>query len=274
MVKEQQVGSVFADMEKIPPAMHAMLLGALEAMAAHPEIRRVRAIAHDELRPAPGLRLLDAGCGVGEIARGLAADVGPTGEVVALDLSAATVAAAAARHDGSAVRYVQGDVAALDFPDATFDGIRTERVLQHVADPDAVIAELIRVTRPGGRVCLVDTDWDSLAVDGVDVDLVAAVRAHAYSYVMNHHRSMGRTLRGRLVRAGLTDISATPVTCLFADPESAAVVVPIINPGVPADTGMVPVELRRPWFAAIADSGARGDFLAVLTIWVVAGTKN
>jgi hypothetical protein len=91
---------------------------------------------------------------------------------------------------------------------------------------------------------------------------------------MNHHRSMGRTLRGRLVRAGLTDISATPVTCLFADPESAAVVVPIINPGVPADTGMVPVELRRPWFAAIADSGARGDFLAALTIWVVAGTKN
>jgi hypothetical protein len=93
--------SVFAAMDQMPDHMHTMLLGTLEGMTTHAEIRRVRRIAHDAQRPAPGQRLLDAGYGLGEVARSLAADVGPTGEVLAHDPSVATVAAAASRHDGS-----------------------------------------------------------------------------------------------------------------------------------------------------------------------------
>lgn len=274
MVQEPLERSAFAAPDALPAHVHAMLLGALDAMAAHPEIGRVRQAALDALRPAPGQYLLDAGSGLGEVARGLAAGGGATGQVVALDVSTATVAAAEARHDGSAVHYVTGDVAKLNFPDATFDGVRSERVLQHVSDPDAVIAELIRVTRPGGRICLVDTDWDSLAFDGVPDDLTAAVIAHFSEWVIRRDgRRMGRTLRGRLVRAGLTDLSATPVTCVFTDPDSAAVVLPMVNPKVPPEAGFLPGPIRQPWFAAIDDAGRRGDFLAVLTIWVAAGTR-
>jgi SAM-dependent methyltransferase len=273
MVQESVGRSPFATLDTLPPAMHAMLLGALEGMAAHPEMRRVRRTAHDALRPAPGQRLLDAGCGLGEVARELAIDVGPGGEVVALDLSAAIVAAAEARHDGSAVRYVAGDVAALDMADATFDGIRTERVLQHVADPDAVIAELVRVTRPGGRVCLVDTDWESLAFDGVPGDLAEAVVGDFAGRISPQQRGMGRTLRGRLVRAGLSDVSAVPVPLSLDDPASAAVVLPMVNPLVPPEAWTIPGDVREAWFAAVDAAGDRGDFLAILTIWVVAGTR-
>jgi SAM-dependent methyltransferase len=273
MVQESVDRSPFSALDTLPPGMHALLLGALEAMAGHPEMRRVRRVAHEALRPAPGQRLLDAGCGLGEVARELAADVGPGGEVVALDLSAATVAAAEARHDGSAVRYVTGDVAALDVADATFDGIRTERVLQHVADPDAVIAELVRATRPGGRVCLIDTDWESLAFDGVPDDLLPAVVGDFDRRISRQQRGMGRTLRGRLVRAGLCGVSAEPVTLLFGDPASAAVVLPMVNPLVPREAWRISDDVRQAWFAAVAAAGDRGDFLAVLTIWVVAGTR-
>jgi ubiquinone/menaquinone biosynthesis C-methylase UbiE len=95
-------------------------------------MRRVRRVAQDALRPAPGQRLLDAGSGGGDVARSLAALVGPAGEVVAVDYSAVTIAAARARHDGSAVRYLTGDVSALDLPDDSFDGVWCERVLQAV----------------------------------------------------------------------------------------------------------------------------------------------
>lgn len=71
-----------------------------------------------------------------------------------------------------------GDIGSLDFPDARFDGVRTERVLQHLGEPDAAVAELARVTRPGGRVCLIDTDWQSAAMDGLPNDLVTAVMHH------------------------------------------------------------------------------------------------
>ena len=249
-----------------------MLLAALEAMGRHPEIRRVRRIALRALRPAAGARLLDAGSGAGDVARWLAAEVGPAGEVIALDYSAATIAAALRRHDGSNVRYRTGDVCAMDLPTDSVDGVWCERVLQHVDDADAAIAELIRVTRAGGRICLVDTDWASLAFDGVPAGLADTVLAHMHGRFTPVQRDMGRTLRRRLVGAHLTDVCATPVTCLFGDPSSAAVVLPMVNPMVPEQAWMTPPGLRDEWFGYVDAAGARGDFLAVLTIWVVAGT--
>ncbi len=262
----------FADIDGMPPAQAEMLIGALEAMAHHPEIRRVRRAAREALRPAPGQRLLDAGSGSGDVARRLAAAVAPGGEVVALDYSAVTIAAARRRHDGSAVRYRTGDVSALDLPDDSVDGVWCERVLQHVADADAVIGELARVTRPGGRVCLIDTDWESLAFDGVPPARARAVVARMTGQFTERRSDMGRTLRRRLVRAGLREVAATPLTLPFATPESAAVVLPMVNPAVPADAGMWPDGIRDPWLADVAAAGARSEFLAVLTIWVVVGT--
>jgi len=262
----------FADLDAMPPDMLAMLVAALEGMYRHPEIRRVRHTAWQALSPAPGQRLLDAGCGAGDVSRDLAAAVAPGGEVVALDYSAATLAAARERHDGSEIRYLTGNVSALDLPDDSFDGVWCERVLQHVDNADTAIGELIRVTRPGGRVCLLDTDWGSLAFDGVDASLAQSVLGYLHGRLTPRQRDMGRTLRRRLVARGLDDITATPVTCFFPDPVSAAVVLPMVNPLVPQESWMTPDGLRERWFEQVDRAGADGEFLAVLTIWVAAGT--
>jgi SAM-dependent methyltransferase len=272
MAQDRGTPSPFADIDRNPPEFAALMLAALQEMAANPEIQRVRRVARQALRPEPAQRLLDAGCGAGEVARELAGDVAPGG-VVALDLSAATVALAAGCHDGSRVTYVEGDVSALEFPDRHFDGVRCERVLQHLSHPDLAIAELVRVTRPGGRVCLVDTDWESMTVDGLPERLVTAVKEHLYERVMLHHLSIGRTLRRRMVRAALTGIEATPVTCHFANVGATASVLPMFDARLAQAIGMVPDELRDEWFAAIDGADGRGEFLAALTIWVVTGTR-
>ena len=206
------------------------------------------------------------------MARRLAADVGPHGAVVALDYSAVTIEAARERHDGSPVEYLTGDVAALDLPDDCLDGVWCERVLQHLADADRAIGEFIRVTRPGGRICLIDTDWESLAFDGLPAGLAAAVVGHTGGQFTARQRDMGRTLRSRLVRAGLREIRAMPVTLSFDTPGSAGVVLPMVNPNVPAEAGLIPASLREQWFGEVDRAGRRGDFLAVLTIWVAVGT--
>ena len=274
MKPAQMERTPFADLDGQPREMTAMLLAALEAMGRHPEIRRVRRTGLQALRPAPGARLLDAGAGGGDVARWLAGEVGPDGEVIALDYSAATTAAAIERHDGSNVRYTTGDVCALTLPPDSVDGVWCERVLQHVGDADTAIAELIRVTRSGGRICLIDTDWSSLAFDGVPARLADTVVAHMHGRLTPRQVDMGRTLRRRLVGAGLTEVSAIPVTCIFGDPASAAVVLPMVNPMVPAEAWMTPPGIREEWFALVDEAGARGDFLSVLTIWVVAGTVS
>ncbi len=261
--------SPFAEVDVMPPHLAAAMLAALEAMAASPQMQKVREVADRALAPEPGQRILDAGCGAGEVARHLAA---AGAEVVALDYSATNIAAAEERHDGSSVKYVTGDVAALDFPDGSFDGVRSERVLQHLVDPDRAIAELRRVTRPGGRVCLIDTDWETLVIDGPPPELRDALRTHLFGRVMTHHRALGRTLRGRMVRAGLADVTAEPVVLYFPDPVSAMAVLPMVNPNVPAEALLVPDDLRERWFAAVEASGERGDFLAAFVMWVVTGT--
>ncbi|MFF5294242.1 methyltransferase domain-containing protein [Paractinoplanes globisporus] len=271
MKPAQMERTPFADLDSQPSEMTAMLLAALEAMGRHPEIRRVRQTAMQAMRPQPGERLLDAGSGAGDVARWLATAVGSAGEVVALDSSAATIAAAVQRHDGSNVRYMTGDVSAMTLPSDSFDGVWCERVLQHVTDADAALDEMIRVTRPGGRVCLVDTDWESLAFDGVPARLAGTVVTHMHGRLTPWKRDMGRTLRRRLISAGLGDVTATPVTCVFGDPASAAVVLPMVNPIVPEEAWATPPGVRDEWFSYVDAAGARGDFLAILTIWVVTG---
>lgn len=272
MPDDETLTTPFADLDEMPPEVVELLIDALRRMAAHPQIQRVRQAALAALRLAPGQRVLDAGAGAGEVARKLAALVAPGGSVVALDRSAATVAVARERHDGSAVDYRTGDVTALDFRDGEFDGVRCERVLQHLPEPDEAIRELIRVTRAGGRICLVDTDWESVAFDGVPVELVAAMRSHFFARAATHQRDMGRTLRRRLVRAGVHEVEATPFALVFDTPDSAGVVLPFVDPRVPPAAGMIPDELRGEWFAAVDAAGARGEFLATLTLWVAAGT--
>lgn len=263
--------STFTDVDTMPTPAINWMIAMLDGLSAHPEIWRVRQAALEALRPAPGQRLLEAGCGAGDVARDLMARVQPGGSVLALDYSASTVAVAQRQHVGGPVEYRTGDVQALDLPDGSVDGVWCERVLQHLPDPDAAVAELARVTRSGGRVCLIDTDWESLAFDGLRDDLYAEVR-QAFSGQLDRSRSIGRSLRRRMHVAGLGGLTATPVTMSFDTPESAAVVVPLVDPVVPAGVLAWPEGLRERWLADVARAGAAGEFLAVLTIWVVVGT--
>jgi SAM-dependent methyltransferase len=94
-------------------------------------------------------RLLEVGCGWGELAEWLARDSGA--EVVAIDLSERMVSLA--RERGIDARV--GDVQELEFDDGEFDCAVAAWMLYHVPDLDGAIAELARVVRPGGRLVAV-----------------------------------------------------------------------------------------------------------------------
>jgi len=137
------------------------LIAALDEQASLPAIQRLRATAAELLRPRLGDRLLDVGCGTGDVVRALAGLVGSRGTVVGIEPSATMLDEARRRTAESTlhVDFSSGDIAQLDFDDATFDGVICERVFQHLDRPRAALAELVRVTRPGGQIIVVDTDW-------------------------------------------------------------------------------------------------------------------
>lgn len=95
-------------------------------------------------------RVLDLGCGEGQVTRALAAE--PGREVVGLDPSAGQLANAVAA--GGPPRYVRGVGEALPFADGAFDGVCCCLVIEHAEDVDAVLAEVARVLAVGARFVL------------------------------------------------------------------------------------------------------------------------
>jgi len=227
----------------------------------------MRSVAHEMFAPSNGERLLDVGCGVGEVARQLAVAVGDRGTVVGLDRSREMIATAESRRDGSRVAYAVGDIASLDYPADHFDGVRCERVLQHLEDPDGALAELVRVTRSGGRICVIDTDWSSLTHDGFDglETLLDHLPFHP------RHLNVGRTIRARMSRAGLRSVTTYPVTLRFTTPDDAAHVIAFFDHRTMSMWRSVPDDVAERFRTAITEAGDRSQFLVALTIWITQG---
>lgn len=95
---------------------------------------------------------LDSGCGTGAFAFALAPFVG---EVVGTDTRVEYLEAARERAPDN-VRFVEGDATSLPFEFASFDIAGCMRLLHHVHRPGLAISELARVTRPGGRILVMD----------------------------------------------------------------------------------------------------------------------
>jgi demethylmenaquinone methyltransferase / 2-methoxy-6-polyprenyl-1,4-benzoquinol methylase len=111
--------------------------------------RRWRREVIDAVRPLPGERVLDLAAGTGTSSQPFA-DAGAT--VVPCDFSLGMLRVG--KQHRPHLAFTAGDGTRLPFADATFDAVTISFGLRNVADVDAALAELARVTRPGGRLCV------------------------------------------------------------------------------------------------------------------------
>ena len=104
--------------------------------------------ALDRLRVPPDATLLDLCCGTGALTRDMASKV-PQGRVVGIDFTPQMLEIARSRTTKGHVRYVEGDVLSLPFPDASFDGAAMAFSMRNVVDIGACLREIARVLKPG-----------------------------------------------------------------------------------------------------------------------------
>jgi SAM-dependent methyltransferase len=136
---------------------YAPMLAAFHRTCAR-ELQKIIA----DLPIKPGDKVLDMACGDGAYSVWLAERTGPHGSVVGVDRSTAYLEMAR-QHASSAplnsiIRFQQGDIAELPFPDNTFDLVWCAHSLYSLPDPVAALQELRRVTSVGGHVAVLEND--------------------------------------------------------------------------------------------------------------------
>jgi SAM-dependent methyltransferase len=208
---------------------------------------------------APGWRVLEIGAGGGSLARWLADEVGPTGEVTATDIDLQFVGEQPAH-----VTLLGHDIAVDPLPAGHFDLVHARAVLQHVPAREQALANMVAATRPGGWVVVEDVDW--LVFDQQDLPepfatLSRSLRAH-HAETAGYDGYWGRRMLGALRSAGLVDVDSRGkvVTMHGGTPSAEWLVLALerAKPGIVA-AGVLPADVVD---AALAQ--ARDPSFAVL----------
>jgi len=265
-----------SDAGTTPTVFNAKAAAQLERMYSSAQVVAQRARFRELLAARPGETGLDVGCGLAHLALELAHDVAPGGRVVALDNSEHMVGEAAARVAAAgvagAVTVRHGDATALDLPDASVDFVVAAQVYSYVPDVERAVAEAARVLRPGGRLAVLETDWDLCTYEAADPLLTRRVldaRARHFA-----HPHLPRQLHRLMRAAGLTlaRCEAVPLIETRYDPESfGAGMLPVAR-GAALKSGIDAAAVED-WVTDIKSRTADGEYFFATFRFVFVATR-
>jgi ubiquinone/menaquinone biosynthesis C-methylase UbiE len=158
---------------------------------------RVRPLLIDglcRLAVEPGEQVIDLGCGTGALLGCLLEHLGPQGRVHAVDFSPRMIEKAKAKHQDDRVSFLVADAGKIPVPDASMDRVLCFSAWPHFPDPDAVIKELLRLLKPGGRLHVWHVDSREKIND---------IHKHAHAAVHHDILESADQLCGRMCRMGL-----------------------------------------------------------------------
>jgi ubiquinone/menaquinone biosynthesis C-methylase UbiE len=196
----------------------------LTAIYLTPDVTEQRDKVMALLAPMIGERALDIGCGPGLTTEALALSVGSQGYVLGLDIAPPMLDIAKRRCASlPQVAFGMADVIRLPYDDASFDIALASQVYEYVEQVDQALKELARVIRPGGRVVLVDTDWESAVWASHDDARMRRVIETWNEHIP--HPQLPRTLKRRMESAGFSNVrvEVVPLINLVYDPNTYSV---------------------------------------------------
>ncbi len=180
----------------------------------------------------PGLRVLDFGCGPGTISVGLARAVAP-GEMHGIDMEESQIdlarSLAGASGQTNAIFHV-GDVTDLPFEDNYFDVAHCHNVLMHVPDTEAVLAEVMRVLKPGGiigcseMICGSSFTYADYGPFRKAWDIFEDILVNDEG-----HPQMGRELKTFIPKAGFENLKMSASFDMYSSPEEVAFIYRLVQ---------------------------------------------
>lgn len=242
-----------------------------------PQMARFKRTSLELLALKPGDRALDIGCGLGVNAVTMGRLVGPTGQVHGVDYDEAMVTKArvhaTADGVGAWVTHHHAGASALPWPNGFFDASRSELVFQHLLDPERAFDEVVRVTKPGGQLVVIDGDWATLSIDSEEPELERRLVQFHAAHMMNNPFS-GRHLLGMFTRRGFTDLTIDVQPMIVADVAAAHRTMRLNQLARDAlSAGVIDSSEAQRWDASLTLASASGTFFASVNMVLASGRK-
>jgi ubiquinone/menaquinone biosynthesis C-methylase UbiE len=245
-----------------------------EATYMTPDVVQQRRVVRDALSLKLGEDVLDIGSGPGLLAAEIAAEVGSEGSVQGIEPSDSMRALAARRGlapSSAQMEFRAGDACALPFAAESFDVAIATQVYEYVEDMPAALAEAYRVLRSGGRLLVLDTDWDSIVWHSSDRARMQRVLAAWDEHLVDPY--LPRRLTRLLEDAGFAISQRTVVPLLNAgyDPNSfSAGLIDFVAGFVPGRNGLTKTDATA-WADDLVSLG--GDYFFSLNRYMFVAVK-
>ena len=221
-----------------------------------------------EIHLHPGETILDVGCGSGVLDRWLARHTGGAHRITAVDIHRTLLreAAALATKEGLAehIEFREGNAEVLPFGDNSFDVTMSATVME-LLDAERMLREMVRVTRPGGRVGVVVRAIDMQSFVNVPVRTELKMKIAALPNGLAGARGCADgSLYQRFRNAGLQNVQMLPQLATYAGARAHAADERI-------EAALSPAELAE-WHVAVAQAEAEGTFFIALPFHCAVGT--
>ena len=237
-------------------------------MYSTPDIVEQRRRFLESLALKKGERVLDVGCGPGLLAGQMAA---AGALVAAVDTSLPMLESARSQYPD--LDFREGSATEIPFDDASFDAVISTQVLEYVPDIPAALAEFARVLKPGGRVAILDTDWDSLVWAAKDYDRQRRILEAWDAHVADPH--LPRRLPHELSAAGYGNLKADIIVLLnlhFGPDAFSRGTAAAVSAFVRA-RGLIPAEDVDAWLAELEELAGEGRYFFSLNRYLFAATR-
>jgi ubiquinone/menaquinone biosynthesis C-methylase UbiE len=233
---------------------------------------------YEQMQISAGARLLDVGCGSGADTIPLAEKVGAGGRVVGVDNDRNMIVRAASAARGTnaqtQVIHICAEATRLPLRSNYFQASRSERLFQHLPSPELVLGEMVRVTQPGGRVVVLDTDHGTWSVDTSERDIERRITRFKTEY-FGHNGYAGRQLYRLFRQADLEDVTCEMISGYFTDYALVRLLFMLdeVEPAAVKAGVISPDELGR-WRASLSSAAASGSFFCSESMVLAAGRKK
>ncbi len=239
------------------------------------KVQHIKQRSYEYMHIKAGQTLLDVGCGPGTDTISLAHLVGLSGHIIGVDFDPGMVAEADRCAEqtclAAQITHKLADASSLPFGAQEFDACRSERLFQHLQYPEQVLSEMARVTKRGGWIVVVDTDWGTASTDTTEIDIERRLARFGADHQQRNGYS-GRRLYRQFKEQHLGEISMEMFPLILTDYSLARDIGEMDEDEKEAvKAGVVTEDEIRRWRSDLEQADTEGMFFTSCSMILAAG---